>query len=321
MQDKRFCEEDVLAYAESLKAPAVQEKKDKLMKVRAEAQSMNTLLTSLLKVVPQPEATERVLKKWLDKYSDSDMETLCNDIRAALERIAAEKVLSTENTSQTEPRQRNSVLAPLHYYVQGSALEPYLVTFKREGEHLAASCSCPAGRMGKTFCKHVAWVLKGDPFILADGSDELATLASRASGSPLLEKAKEYKFVERQKLPALTGVASVKDLIPLVDSMLSKTELWSEYTTDEDGAEFLIIYLRKMYKNGKPYKNPTQLLSISHELFMTEFTYNETTHRMEEKRCKRIRQYSFDSINYGKIETAGANFLKKLEEIISSNIN
>ncbi|WP_165072792.1 SWIM zinc finger family protein [Desulfovibrio sp. ZJ200] len=321
MSDKRFREEDVRAYAESLKAPSAEEKKDKLMKARAEVESLNALISRLLKVVPDAEATTRVLEKWLDKHSDTAPNLLSDDVRAALDRIATEKATRVEEASQAEPYERNSAIAPLHYYVQGSALEPYQVTFKGEGQGLTASCSCPAGKKGKTFCKHVAWLLKGDASRLAEGSDELAALALRANGSPLLKKAHEYHFTEKQKLPAVKGISSVKDLIPLVEPMLAGTGLWSEYKTGGDGSEFLGIYLRKMYKNGKPYKNPTQMLSFSYKPVIYEAMYDELTEKIENKAVGiRTLPYLVDSTNYGKIESACASFMNKLEEILAGHV-
>lgn len=318
MSDKRFREEDVRAYAESLKAPSIEEKKDKLTKARAEVECLNALLSRLLKVVPDAGATTLVLKKWLDKHSDDVSVTLGDNVRAALERIEAESTLHVEEVPQAKPCEKNKTIEPLHYYVQGSALEPYQVTFKGEGQRLTASCSCPAGKKGKTFCKHVAWLLNGDASRLAEGSDELAALTDRAANSPLLTRANEYSFTEKQKLPPLTGISSVKDIIPLVEPMLEGTGLWTEYKNDEDSSEYLIIYIQKVYKNGKPYKNPTSMLSFSYEPVMYETIYNELTEEMESKAVgARIRPYLVDSVNYGKIESAGASFMKKLQDILA----
>lgn len=39
------------------------------------------------------------------------------------------------------------------FLVQGSAEEPYKVTFKKNGSNLSAYCTCPAGENCQ-FCKH-----------------------------------------------------------------------------------------------------------------------------------------------------------------------
>ena len=61
--DKQFREEDVLAYAESLKAPAVQEKADKTQKLKAELARQKALLSSFLEAVPDDRAVKLALEK------------------------------------------------------------------------------------------------------------------------------------------------------------------------------------------------------------------------------------------------------------------
>jgi len=39
------------------------------------------------------------------------------------------------------------------FFVQGSAKEPYKVTFQKTGGNLSAYCTCPAGNNGQ-YCKH-----------------------------------------------------------------------------------------------------------------------------------------------------------------------
>lgn len=41
----------------------------------------------------------------------------------------------------------------LIFFVQGSAKEPYKVTFQKNGVNLSAYCTCPAGDKGQ-YCKH-----------------------------------------------------------------------------------------------------------------------------------------------------------------------
>ncbi|MCL2588862.1 MAG: SWIM zinc finger domain-containing protein [Oscillospiraceae bacterium] len=46
------------------------------------------------------------------------------------------------------------------FYVQGSAAEPYELTFNAN-DGFAASCSCPAGE-NRMLCKHILSLLEGD---------------------------------------------------------------------------------------------------------------------------------------------------------------
>ena len=70
--DKQFREEDFLAYAESLKAPATQERADKAQKLKAELARQKALLSSLLEAVPDDYAVKLALEKWLAKNSDEE---------------------------------------------------------------------------------------------------------------------------------------------------------------------------------------------------------------------------------------------------------
>ena len=197
--DKQFREEDVLAYAESLKAPTVQEKADKAQKLKAELTKQKTLLSSLLEAVPDGHAVKLALEKWLAKNGD-EADDLCAAVREALGRVG--DMEPSRHASRTEPLPSDlqaeaspspaKALPELVYLVQGSASTPYKVRFRGEGPGLVAFCSCPAGKMSKTFCKHAAALLKGDASRLVDGSVDLAALRSRANGSPLLDKAQGY---------------------------------------------------------------------------------------------------------------------------------
>ena len=46
------------------------------------------------------------------------------------------------------------------FLVQGSAEEPYRVTFRKSGNNLSAYCTCPAGENGQ-YCKHRINILCG----------------------------------------------------------------------------------------------------------------------------------------------------------------
>lgn len=49
----------------------------------------------------------------------------------------------------------------LTFKVQGSAPEPYVLEFWREGDNLSSSCTCPAGENGM-YCKHRLNLIAGD---------------------------------------------------------------------------------------------------------------------------------------------------------------
>ena len=47
------------------------------------------------------------------------------------------------------------------FLVQGSAIDPYRVTFTKNKNNLNAFCTCPAGENGQ-YCKHRLAILGGD---------------------------------------------------------------------------------------------------------------------------------------------------------------
>lgn len=204
-------------------------------------------------------------------------------------------------------------MAVLRYHVQGSASAPYLVTFEGEGQTLVAFCSCPAGRRRQAFCKHMAAALNADASKIVEPSDDLKALAGKATGSPLLEKAKSHT-PSAQKPQPLTGVGSIKDISALTEPLLAGTELWSEYTTQQDGSEVLTVYMRKMYKNGNPYKKPTEIMSISYHPFIVGGFYDEDLNKVSPPKSK--RPYRVGNSNYSNLEPAGAIFLEKLKKYL-----
>ncbi len=48
----------------------------------------------------------------------------------------------------------------IYFLVQGSATEPYKVTFQKHNSNLSAYCTCPAGKNGQ-YCKHRFRILGG----------------------------------------------------------------------------------------------------------------------------------------------------------------
>jgi uncharacterized Zn finger protein len=70
------------------------------------------------------------------------------------------------------------------FLVQGSASEPYVVSFRRrDTKTLSAYCTCPAGENGMA-CKHRIRILRGViQGIVSDNSSDVATVAAWLAGS------------------------------------------------------------------------------------------------------------------------------------------
>ena len=64
------------------------------------------------------------------------------------------------------------------FKVQGSAQEPYEVTFAKNGGNLTAHCTCPAGGVGQ-YCKHRLTILQGkNPGIISGNEAEINTVCN-----------------------------------------------------------------------------------------------------------------------------------------------
>lgn len=73
----------------------------------------------------------------------------------------------------------------IEFLVQGSAPEPYRVTFIKESNNLNAFCTCPAGEKGQ-YCKHRFSILAGDAkAITSTNKDQVDTVRGWLPGTEL----------------------------------------------------------------------------------------------------------------------------------------
>lgn len=72
----------------------------------------------------------------------------------------------------------------VEFRVKGSAAEPYLVVFERNGDNITAKCSCPGSRMGGKQCKHRLNILYASvDGIVSGNQDDVARVCSWMAGS------------------------------------------------------------------------------------------------------------------------------------------
>lgn len=148
-------------------------------------------------------------------------------------------------------------MSALIFHVKGSAKEPYRIIAEGQGDQLKAFCSCPAGRKGGAFCKHISYLLHGDVSKLVSPSlPDVAELARRAEGSPLMLKAdiRIDKDMSQAEAAGLTGVADVfvkfKAELEALGWAITLVERDGE--RDEDRVELFATY-----KNGNLRKRPS----------------------------------------------------------------
>lgn len=85
----------------------------------------------------------------------------------------------------------------IQFSVQGSSVDPYEVTFVREGNKLTAFCNCHAGENG-TYCKHRLAILAGNvTAIVSSNIDQVATVASWLPGTILGDAIAELNAAEK----------------------------------------------------------------------------------------------------------------------------
>lgn len=84
------------------------------------------------------------------------------------------------------------------FMVQGSAAEPYKVTFKKKESNLSAYCTCPAGENGM-YCKHRFRILSGETKGIVSGNEnEVALAATWLSGTDVEQAIREVKIAEQR---------------------------------------------------------------------------------------------------------------------------
>jgi len=73
------------------------------------------------------------------------------------------------------------------FLVQGSAIEPYEVSFLKHGNNLNAYCSCPAGMIGQ-HCKHIFGILEvSSKGVVSDNIDQVKAVAGWRHGTDVEE--------------------------------------------------------------------------------------------------------------------------------------
>lgn len=104
----------------------------------------------------------------------------------------------------------SSEIKKIIFFVQGSALEPYKVTFKKNGDNLSAYCTCPAGMNGQ-YCKHRFRILEGSTDgIVSNNSDDVTIVKSWLSGSDVETALLEVTEIEKAFLKAKKDLSIAK---------------------------------------------------------------------------------------------------------------
>lgn len=84
------------------------------------------------------------------------------------------------------------------FLVQGSAAEPYKVTFIKKNDNLSSRCTCPAGEKG-IYCKHRFNIMYGiADAVVSPNKDDVILIKSWLSGTEV--EAALNEVLEKEKL-------------------------------------------------------------------------------------------------------------------------
>ena len=98
----------------------------------------------------------------------------------------------------------------LEFLVQGSAVDPYQVTFTKERDNMNAYCTCPAGENG-IYCKHRFGILDGSTKnIVSDNIDQVPVIVEWLKGTDVEFTLNRVRELEGKALELKKMLSSAK---------------------------------------------------------------------------------------------------------------
>lgn len=84
----------------------------------------------------------------------------------------------------------------LKFYVQGSASEPYRVSFWRKENDFKSACTCQAGKKGM-YCKHRFELIEGDlTNLVSENYEDIGKIQILIKGTPLEKIFEEFNYLK-----------------------------------------------------------------------------------------------------------------------------
>lgn len=103
----------------------------------------------------------------------------------------------------------------IEFLVQGSAVDPYKITFYKHENKLAAYCTCPAGENGLP-CKHRLSILHGNTQGIVSGNESQTSIITEwLPGTTLEEALSAEKSAERDLEHAKTALSIAKKKVAI----------------------------------------------------------------------------------------------------------
>ena len=101
----------------------------------------------------------------------------------------------------------------IYFLVQGSQPEPYEVIFKKKGDNITASCTCPAGQYFM-HCKHRVRILEGiTEGIVSDNIEDAKIVHSWLPGSDVEVALNKVKLAEKKAEDAKLEFSNSKKML------------------------------------------------------------------------------------------------------------
>lgn len=113
----------------------------------------------------------------------------------------------------------------------------------------------------------------------------------------------------------MSPIKSIKDLTETIRVKLEGFDRRRECRRD-NGTEYLFVYMRTYYKNGKTYKKSTDLLPIIYEPYLLE-RFNDSTEEVNMENWKARPYYNISEIFFGKFSNAMTKYIKLLEAFMN----
>jgi hypothetical protein len=143
----------------------------------------------------------------------------------------------------------------------------YKVRLEGKGKDLKAFCTCPAGKKGGKFCKHISALLNGDESNIIQPSDKIEALDDVLPGSSLLSKNED--FVNKREtnwfIYNTVKISSIDDLYNYLKALIDDKTI-IEFNKD---IKRIALYKAEYFKNGNPKyvpKNRITLMKYSEDL-------------------------------------------------------
>lgn len=202
----------------------------------------------------------------------------------------------------------------LELFIQGSSSLPYRITAEGEGRELRMFCTCPRGRKGGKFCKHLAMLLVGDISKLVSPPEDVAVLQRRSIGSPLVGLALAYP-VDKSTPLFPPGMSTLDHLAAhIADTFRADDALVRIHGRDGDPERQLGVF--GLFKSGKPKRSPH--IALNYKLTVVRYDDDNIIERLSARPWS-VHVKSRPPRSFSLFSSAAVAFCQELETMLSIN--